>query len=373
MEIDGNKINGYGRIKIRSYHSESAQVKAFIASLPRSVDEVSGIEPISRLHIEHSDAVIPEWQKKWVWEHPLTAEVTDKEADFSPFSFDVVLTELYDPVFKYIGEDEDGNQIGWLSGFFCCEGMEVPTSSELGKIQFDEKKNTAPDQPLDNTILAGTPKQRVSRSCFDRPSQTCFSGPGACFSAPVFPAFGGGCFKAPCFNYPLLRIGWNILSLLGSFALLLAIFCALFCTKIGSSEEGDVKDSEENKVVKEELPSEVEGGQSAIRSELRFNVADHKDIDGDVIDLYINEELIAENVELFLDPIELTTNELNENEVNVLKIVPKSVGTGSLEVCTARIELIDACSGITMPPFLLQMKMGQVGTYYLFVESLECP
>ena len=359
---------------MRTYKTTSAEASLFLDSLQKPVDSISGIEPIGRVMIQSSSEAPKKFNTRWVWEHPIVAEVRDQENEPNPYSFNVVRTELLDPVYTDIGEDEQGNRIGYLTGFFDCDGMEVVSSGETGNIHLQDELKASSQQPFDHNVSeAQFAPLGNQRSCFNSRGNSCFRGPGACFSARIFPGIGGGCFKNSCFDFPAVRIAWNLLSILGAIALLLAILCMFLCSNYGAGEQGSNENNEQEKQVVDDIPPVVEGGQSAIRGDLRFNVADHKDVDGDVIDLYINEKLIAENVELFLEPIEFQSSAIKENEVNVLRVVPKSVGTGSKEVCTARIELIDACTGMKRPPFLLQMKIEQQGTYYLFVESLECP
>ena len=370
-----NKVRGYGRVKVRTFETTSAEASLFIESLRQPVDSVSGIEPIGRVTIQTSNDARNNYNTIWVWEHPIVAEVSDQELDPMSYAFNVVRLELFDPVYTDIGEDEHGNRIGYLSGFFHCEGMEVPTIGKSGKLHLQDETKVFSERASKHEIDADKfGPLGNQRSCFNsRTGRGCFRGPAACFSASIFPGLGGGCFKNPCFNFPAFRIAWNIFSLIGAIALVIAMFCMFFCSSFGADGQGSDENNEKEKQVVDDVPPVVEGGQSAIRGDLYFNVADHKDVDGDVIDLYINETLIAENVELFLDPIEFSSSAVKENEVNVLRVVPKSAGTGSKEVCTARIELIDECTGMKRPPFLLQMKMGQEGIYYLFVESLECP
>jgi hypothetical protein len=304
--------------------------------------------------------------------------VVDRIGDFvpNPGAYNFRKIEIHTPHFTEIGFD-DGLLFGGIEGF--AKAYEFP----VGADHFSTKlRHVSPNKPSSR-----------ARSCFDHPSG-CWSlaFPGnssSCFnpytrdSTGLTACFGGqgtGCSMMPgCFGVPSFRIGWNILSLIGALSLILLFLCHLSNYSVQEQDQPEQKYRDDDFVEEKNQPEPddqgydvQESGGRSLQGRLMFSVSDHKDIDGDVIDIYVNDEVLVSNLELTGDPYKLTSSDLVVGDLNSIKVYPVSVGRGSEKVCTARIIMYDECTGLEMPAFRMMLRQGEVGEYLIYAESNSC-
>lgn len=216
-----------------------------------------------------------------------------------------------------------------------------------------------------------------SSACFNPYSLGAFGATG-CFGAPILP----GCAMMPgCFSLPIIRLFWNLLSLLGLLALLVSFICNIqqWRATSGDHEEQQRHQDEEFLTDDDQKVSYDERGYKvkdydgmSLKGNLLFTIADHKDIDGDIVDVYVDDLPLELGLELTEEPYRITSTNLKPGELNTLKVYPVSVGRGSLKVCTARMTIYEECTGIESPPFKMILKPGEVGQYVMFVQSTSC-
>lgn len=216
-----------------------------------------------------------------------------------------------------------------------------------------------------------------SSACFTPYGTGCF-GLGGCFNAPILP----GCGMMPgCFSLPIFRFGWNFLGLFGLLALLTSFACNFMHWQENQGEE--VKEqkyqdedfiTDDDKAVKydERGYKRKDYNGISLKGNLLFTIADHKDIDGDIVDVYVDDQPLAIGLELTDEPYRITSANLVAGELNTLKVYPVSVGRGTAKVCTARMTIYEECTGIESPPFKMVLKAGEVGEYIMFVQSTSC-
>lgn len=353
-----------------------------------------GITRIKECQItgEYDKNKLKEENKKTLHFNRLEAELTfsDKDAYFpNPSTEDLINIVITNPEISTYSEYSDTYvtitgqcHATMLGKSIAVEKKELtlkkilPVTAMSGKkgCCFGSNKNGSKGcMGKNKNLMAGGAALGGNQGCV--PGNSCAGSSYGCLSMPPTGCGGTG---GGCFSNPLFRVLWNLMALFFLLWLILAILCNMDGSLVDGSLWSDDDLIEEAESI-EETPEDPEvvvvesGGTSVEGTAITISVMDHIIIDRDVVTIMMNNEILAEDLELTAAEFHIGANNLLRGKINILKIIPISTGINDkLKECTARLYYIDECTSDTSEYFKMRMKEAEVGQYYIYVKDEPC-